>query len=147
MTEPLIDHYYSFMAETWDGGEESIPMGMFRKPDETLTMVALALPPDEAYEVMLKLVVEEGATEAVFTLDRFTKPGQGTKYNDVLAGHVFDRSVTPAPWRPFIIEYQTEPRHFEPLDYDNSFWNETLINELGSTMRNMIRKMVGVSVN
>jgi hypothetical protein len=139
MTEPLIDHYYSFMAETWD---EGIPLGMLRKADGSIIMVALALEPEQAYEVVLAMVVREEATEAVFALDRFTKEGQGTKYDDVLAGHYFDRSLGKSPWVPFIIEYRKEPKHFEPLDYDNEFWNDTLRKELMGSMRNMVRKMV-----
>jgi hypothetical protein len=138
MTEPLIDQYYSFMSETWD---EGIPMGMLLKADGSIIMVALALEPNQAYEVFLSMVVKEEATEAVFALDRFTKPGQGTKYDDVLAGHYFDRSLAKSPWRPFVIEYRKDPRHFEPVDYDNIYWNAALIRELAATMRIMIRKM------
>jgi hypothetical protein len=138
MTEPLIDQYHSFMVETWDDG---IPLGMILKDDGSIIMVALALEPEQAYEVFLSMVVEEKAAEAVFALDRFTKPGQGTKYNDVLAGHYFDRSLGKSPWRPFVIEYQTEPRHFDPVDWDNTFWNTSLIRELAATMRRMIMKM------
>jgi hypothetical protein len=140
--EPLIDHYHSFMVETWDGSEDSIPMGMLRKPDGSIIMVALALEPEQAYQVFLTMVVDEEASEAVFALDRFTQPGQGTKYDDVLAGHYFDRSLGASPWRPFVIEYRKEPMHFEPVDYDNSFWNDTLNKEVSATMRHMITRMV-----
>jgi hypothetical protein len=139
MTEPLIDQYHSFMVETWDDG---IPLGMIRKDDDSIIMVALALEPEQAYEVFLSMVVREEAAEAVFALDRFTKPGQGTKYDDVLAGHYFDRSLGKNPWRPFVIEYRKDPRHFEPVDWDNIYWNDALIKEIAATMRNMIRVMV-----
>jgi hypothetical protein len=142
--EPLIDNYHSFMAETWDGTEDDIPMGMLRKADGSVIMIALALEPEQAYQVFLSMVVDEEATEAVFTLDRYAQPGQGTKYDDVLAGHCFDRALGKNPWRPFVIEYRKEPRHFEPVDYDNAFWNETLSRELDATMRNMIGNMLGM---
>lgn len=137
----LIDHYHTFMMETWDGDEDDVPMGMLRKPDGSLTMVALALSPDEAYQAFLQLVVTEEATHAVFTLDRFAKPGQGTKYEDVLAGHYFDRSLGAKPWRPFIIEYRKDPRLFEPVDYDNEFWNEALIGEMNASLKAMVKRI------
>lgn len=143
MTEPLIDHYHSFIGETWNGSENDIPLGMVRKIDGSLIMIALDLEPAQAYEVMLAMIVTERATEAVFALDRFTKPGQGTKYDDVLAGQYFVRSSGEGTWRTFVIEYRKEPRHFEPVDYDNEFWNATLTRERLSAMRQTVRKMLG----
>lgn len=143
MTEPLIDHYHAFMADTWDGDEDDIPLGMLRKPDESITMVALAVDPEQAYDIMLSMIITEQATEAVFTLDRFTKPGQGTKYDDVLAGQYFDRSLGARPFRSFVIEYRKEPRQFEPVDYNNEFWNGVLNAELISTMRNIVERLLG----
>jgi hypothetical protein len=140
--ENLLDHYHSWMAETWSGDEESIPMGMLRKEDGSLTMVALALEPDQAYQVMLQMVITEEATECVFALDRFTKEGQGTKYADVLAGHYFDRSLGRKPWKPFIIEYQREPRLFEPVNFDNEFWNASLTMEMNVSMRRLLGRVV-----
>jgi hypothetical protein len=140
--QPLIENYHSFMAETWDGTEDEIPMGMIRKADGSIIMVALALEPEQAYQFFLTMVVDEEATEAVFSLDRFTQPGQGTKYADVLAGHYFDRALGKSPWRPFVIEYRKDPRLFEPVDYDNAFWNETLNRELNATMRSMVRQII-----
>jgi hypothetical protein len=142
VTQSLLEHYHEWMAETWDGDEDSIPMGMLRKDDGTLLMVALALEPDQAYEVMLQMVITEQAAEAVFTLDRFTQPDQGTKYDDVLAGQYFDRSLGKSPWKQFIIEYRKEPRLFEPVDYDNDYWNAALRRELAATMRRMISRVV-----
>lgn len=142
--EPLIDHYHSFMLETWDGNADDIPMGMLRKADGSLTMIALAVEPDQAYEVMLSMIVTEQAEEAVFALDRFTKPDQGTKYDDVLAGQYFVRGDGEGTWRSFVIEYRKEPRQFEPVDYDNIFWNEVLTRERLATMRHMVGRMLGL---
>jgi hypothetical protein len=143
----LIEQYHDFMVATWDGDENDIPMGMLLKEDGSITMVALALEPEQAYETFVSMVVTENATDAVFTLDRFTKPGQGTKYADVLAGHVFDRSLGKSPWRPFIIEYSKDPKHFEPVDYDNLFWNDTLQKELAATLRHMVRQIMTAALS
>lgn len=145
--EPLIDTYHGMMVEQWTGSPDDIPHGLIRKADGTLIYIALALEPDEAYAAMLSMVIVEQAEEAVFALDRFTKPGQGTKYGDVLAGQYFKRDLGAFPWRPFIIEYQIEPRTFEPVDYNNSFWNEALSTELRKTMLSIVKKLVPESVN
>jgi hypothetical protein len=145
--EPLIDTYHSMMAEQWTGSADEIPKGLIRKADGTLIFIALALEPDEAYVAMLQMVIVEEAEEAVFALDRFAKPGQGTKYADVLAGHYFKRDLGAHPWRPFVIEYQTEPRTFEPVDYNNTFWNAALSTELRKTMLSIVKKLVPESVH
>lgn len=145
--EPLIDTYHAMMAEDWRGDEDEIPMGVILTGHGTLTMLALALNPGEAYEAMLSMTALEKAEEAVFALDRFAKPGQGTKYDDLLAGHYYKRGSGALPWRPFIIEYRREPRVFEPIDYNNEFWNNTLRMELRTTMMKMIKRMVPESVH
>jgi hypothetical protein len=145
--KPLIDVYHNMMVEQWTGDSDDVPKGLLRKADDSLTMVALALEPEEAYTAMLQMIVTEEAEEAVFALDRFTKPGQGTKYADLLAGHYYERNRGEMQWRPFIIEYQIEPRVFEPVDYTNQFWTAALTIELRRTSLSILKKIIPEKVN
>jgi hypothetical protein len=95
-----------------------------------LIMMALAVPPTEAYTAVINEITK-GASEAIFALDRFTKPGQGTTLGDVMAGHYYSRGV----FKPFIIEYQHEPRILGEIVWDNEHWNTALTGELASAMQ------------
>lgn len=95
-----------------------------------LTMMALAVPPAEAYLVVISEVTK-GAREAIFALDRFAKPDQGTTLGDLMAGHYYSRGV----FKPFIIEYQHEPRIIHEIEWHNQHWNYVLSAELTAAMQ------------
>ncbi len=94
--------------------------------DDKVTMMALDLSSTQSYGAFLKAIRDEKAKEAIFALDRSTLPNQGTKYADVLAGQYY----VGGEFRPFIIEYQHEPRIVDPLVWDNEFWTGALTREL-----------------
>ena len=50
---------------------------------------------------------------------------------DVMAGFHFTQGAAP---RPFIIEYQYEPRIAKPIDWDNLFWTSALLSEMTQTL-------------
>jgi hypothetical protein len=107
-----------------------VPPALVMSNTGTLIMMALAVPPTEAYMAVLG-EINKGASEAIFALDRFTKPGQGTTLSDVMAGHYYSQGS----YRPFIIEYQHDPRIIGDIVWNNAFWNITLTEELAATMR------------
>lgn len=130
---PQMQKYYDFCASTLDEDGFSIAHGLVVNPAGEVTILALAVEPQQAYQVMLMEITKQAAAEAIWALDRYAKPDQGTKYNDLLAGHhyVADRDKRMQDcFRGFTIEYRYEPRAFEPVDYDNVFWNGVLRGEL-----------------
>jgi len=129
--QPLPDSYRDLMASCIDEEGVSIAHGIVIDAAGEMTMLALAVPPMQAYKVMLGQWLR-GAREMIFALDRFTKPGQGTTLGDLLAGHHFVAGVPP---RPFIIEYQHDPRIVKPIDWHNAFWNRGLIDELTAAVK------------
>jgi hypothetical protein len=134
MTEgqkPLTEMFHEWVAATIDPEGFPIPHGLCLNAQGELAVVALALEPDLAYSVMLKLWGEP-ATEMIFALDRYTLPDQHTEFADVLAGFHFTRG---APPRPFIIEYQYEPRIVKPIDWTNLFWTGALYSEINQVLR------------
>lgn len=126
-----------------------IPHALLLNRKGELTMMALMLDePTQAYAAVLNTILKDDAVEAIFGLDRFTKPGQGTKYQDVFGGHYYKRDLNsdksifdPGFFKPFIIEYQIEPRIVDPIVWDNPFWNQGLKGELESMMAHMRIKM------
>lgn len=98
-----------------------------------MTIAALALDAGGVLNEVWRQISSEQVSELVFGLDRFTKPGQGTEFADVLAcahwieGYAdsWDKS-----WRPFVINYQFEPRIVRPPDFANDFWNKKILSEL-----------------
>lgn len=138
--KPLIDTYREWLDVCIDDDGVAIPHGLILDGDEKLTVIALAVEPDQAYRIMVAQFEQLQAKEAIFALDRFTKPGQGTTLGDVMAGHHLTRAGT----RPFIIEYQHDPRIVKPICWDNPFWNAVLAKELLDTLRSILGMPAGI---
>lgn len=134
MAEPLTETFHAWLSSTIDEEGVSIPHGLVLGHDDALTVFALALPVGQAYSVMLAEWALKRPKEIIFAFDRFTKPGQGTTLGDLVAGHHF---VAGKPSRPFIIEYQHDPRIVQPIDWENSFWNDGLADELRFAISNL----------
>ncbi|CAN5371224.1 hypothetical protein BH10PSE14_BH10PSE14_04680 [soil metagenome] len=130
--QSLPDMYHEHLARCIDEKGIEIPHGFVVHQDGTMTLLALAVPPDHAYRVMLSQWLRD-AKEMIFALDRFARDGQGTTLGDLMAGYYFVRGERP---RPFIIEYQHEPRIVYPIAWDNAFWNSALARELKGATSN-----------
>lgn len=128
---PLTEVYHGWVATTVDEKGFDIPHGLSLSPAGELTVLALAVPPEQAYQVMFRQW-ETGAAEMIFALDRFAKAGQGTTLGDLLAGFYCTRQDPP---RPFIIEYQHAPRIVKPIEWGNIFWNAALLSEINAALR------------
>jgi hypothetical protein len=94
--------------------------------DGTLTMAMLDIPNEQVFEtVSMKFVADLTVKEVIFAIDCYTKPGQGTKYNDVLT--VFwwrgEETAEIMGWKFGVINYVPPPDLLvEPIDWDNEFW-------------------------
>lgn len=140
MAEPaksLPDQYHDWVIATIDA-EGVSQQGLILREDGALTVFALHVPVPQAYQIMIAQFQDLQGIEAIFGIDRFTKPGQGTSLGDLVAGHHLTRGGT----RPFIIEYQHDPRIVKPICWDNPFWNAGLNAEL----LGFLRQASGVSV-
>lgn len=135
--KPLPEIYHEWISSAMGEKGFQIPHGMVVDDAGAMTVLALSVPPTQAYLVMIEQWSSR-PSEAIFALDRFAKPDQGTTLNDLLAGFHFTRTAAP---RPFIIEYQHTPRIVKTIEWDNSFWNAGLTAELNS----VLRKHLGIS--
>ena len=80
------------------------------------------------YSIIQKLITERAndISEIIYGLNRFTKEGQGTEFADAFAGAYFSNGE----WKPFVINYQDEPRIVRDYDWNNQFWNAAITTEL-----------------
>lgn len=130
----LVAQYERWVATAIDEDGISLHHAFVIQADGTLAMHALDLPPPQAWQYILRLlVVDQQPREMIFALDRYTRPGQGTTLGDLMAGVYF---IGPKP-RPFVIEYQHDPRIVKPICWDNAFWNAALAREVSATMQDM----------
>jgi hypothetical protein len=135
--KPLTEIYHEWITSTVDEKGFEIPNGLIVDDAGDMTVVALAVPPTQAYQVMIEQCSRRRC-EAIFALDRFAKDGQGTTLGDLLAGFHFTPNAAP---RPFIIEYQFAPRVILPIEWNNLHWNAALYREMSANLR----KHIGLS--
>lgn len=128
----LVDQYINWLDRTIDEKGVELPWGLSLGEADKLTVFALALPPPQAYQIMLVEWASNHPKELIFAFDRFAKPGQGTTLGDLMAGHHFVRGHCSSP---FIVEYQHAPRIRQPIDWGNAFWNAALTQELANSIR------------
>lgn len=127
---PLNQVFWDWMNATIEPEGFRLGHGMIKTQTGELIVLALDLELHQSYQTMILSALKEGASEAIFAIDRYTLPGQSTKYGDLLAGHYYANGA----WRPFIIEYRYEPRAFEPIDYTNMCWTEFLNREMAASL-------------
>lgn len=132
--QTLPEKYHEIISSAID--EKGVfPHQMLGEDDNgKLTMFAVAINnPKQAMEYIFNIF--NGNTkdvpkqkQLIYTLDRWCEKGQGTTLKDCLAGAFYNGRF----WLPFVIEYQNEPRIVKPINWNNSFWNEKIREELKS---------------
>lgn len=132
LQKPLTEIYHDWISSTVDEKGFEIPHGLIIDQAGNMTVIALAVPPEHAYQVMIAQWEKRDPIEAIFALDRFAKPDQGTTLGDLMAGFHLTRDAAP---RPFIVEYQHEPRIVKPIEWNNLHWNAALLRELNASLR------------
>ncbi|MEJ8630630.1 hypothetical protein P0F65_13680 [Sphingomonas sp. I4] len=140
---PLTTVFHEYVAATMDEDGFAIPHALVLDASGGMTIAALNLEPGQAYAFMLKLWAD-GATEMIFALDRYALPGQHTTLGDLLAGFHFTRAAAP---RPFIIEYQYEPRIVQPINWENPFWTSALDSEFSQILASRLGIDLGRTPN
>lgn len=95
--------------------------------DDTITMAVMAIPSEQIFKyAMQNFLTDLTIKELVFGIDQYTKPGQGTKYDDVLTvvSWVGER-VGNFGFRIGVVNYRPPPNTvIEPIDWDNQYWND-----------------------
>ena len=103
---------------------------MVLEQDGTMGVCALDLKPPQAMSEIAKLLIQNKTKELIYGFDRFCRKGQTEFFEDAIAGAYWNGEG----WKPFIIEYQHDPRVVKPLNWENEFWNKSVRGELVSFM-------------
>lgn len=125
MSEPLdlLKAYYVHISHSIDEKGVYPHQMMCEDGDGKLGVYALMLnKPEEVLRAVLKALMEHKPKQLIYGMDRYCKPGQGTTLGDCIAGGYWNGEA----WRPYIIEYQHEPRIIKPMDFDNAFWKRSV---------------------
>lgn len=122
----LPEMYFDIVAGMIDEAGVYPHQGIWKGADGKLSLMSMDLHPNQAAEMVLRLVKSRKAVEAIFGLDRTAMPDQGTTLGDLVAGVHFVGGER----RPFVIEYQHAPRIVKPIDFGNDIWNAMLLREV-----------------
>lgn len=119
----FLDSFHTYVSELIDeAGVYPFP-GISRFQD--CKEIAAITDAELAFRWFFKQIAK-GASECVVALDRTTKAGQGTEFDDVLTCLYWDG----ASIHSGVINYQHEPRIVRPTDWENPFWNFTMAKEI-----------------
>lgn len=119
----LVESFYN-CVERGIRPEGVYPHVALARIDGELEIWALALSPEETIQHVQMAMTTKNVEELVFGLDRYTKPGQGTEFNDVITFLWWDGQK----WTPGVIDYKPEPdKVIRPINWDNEFWNAHMI--------------------
>lgn len=124
--KPLVDRFFEYVANMIDETGVFPHPGMALQDDGALTIAAL-MDETSAYSWFWDQV--RNRNEVVMGMDRYTRPGQGTVFADVLT--CCHWSPASKQTRVGVINYQHEPRIVRPWDWGNQFWSERVLKELG----------------
>ena len=94
--------------------------------DNKIDMMAFMVRPEQVLELVAKAIRSKQYRELIWSMDRSCSAGQGTTLGDCVAGYYWDGEN----YKPFIIEYQHDPRILKDIQWDNPAWNEMLKNDL-----------------
>jgi hypothetical protein len=136
--QELLDKFVNHVNVTMDKrGVYPTPV-MYRDLDDGLNVSALLsdMSPRQCLEYFWSIPCLAQGKAVIMGIDRFTQPGQGTEFRDVLTLFLWwdDPAITwYDSYKVGVINYQNKPRIVRPIDWDNAFWNKQLIHELRST--------------
>lgn len=126
----LVEMYHDLIKNSInDEGIFPFP-ALVRKSDDSISMLALAVPPQNAYQIIIQQYYNaDDNSEIIYGLDRVTKPNQGTEFNDCFTGAWMVDGI----WYPYVINYQIDPLLVRPYDWANDFWVGIITRELSSS--------------
>lgn len=112
--------------------------------DGGIEVVALAVEPEQAYKWLLAMAASRpDIVEIMLGIDRYTKEGQGSEFDDVVAGPHWRRQPDGmGTVQGFTIDYKFgPPKIVRPVSYDNDFWREAITQEVNSCVAAIAREV------
>jgi hypothetical protein len=121
----LINQYW----DMFDISGKVLNMGYARlvgEDGEDHLEIAYIDDPTLAHKWAHDTIMLKKAEEVIFGLDRFTKPDQGTEFDDVYTVLYWSRFN---PWCYGVIDYSPSQNIKRPINWHNEHWIEALHNE------------------
>ena len=141
----LVAYYETLLPKFIDSEGFQYPPMLALKHNGELTMVLPMVGPEQIFDTAnMALIANMEYKEVVFAVDRFTKPGQGTKYDDVLTVFWwYGPHEENYGFRFGVINYKkTEPVVIEPIDWNNVFWNDIMLKIVHEYCENTIKRVM-----
>lgn len=140
-----IVQQYEAILQTWvdENGFPRPPL-LAQHHDNTISMATLAIPQETIYRtVMEKFMTDLTVKELIFGVDRYAKPGQGTKYKDVFTVFWWQgERLEQYGFRFGVVNYRPPPHTIvEPIDWNNTFWNDIMWKIVSSDHERMKRRI------
>lgn len=97
--------------------------------DDTVTLAVMTIPHEQIFSYACKMLSDLTIKELIFCVDQFTKPNQGTKYDDALIVFWWCGEYTENyGFRFGVVNYRPPPNTLiEPIDWNNVYWNEKML--------------------
>lgn len=123
-TKSLIEKWLDFLEVCREGPDVPIIHAFVLKDDDSLTMIALAVGPKEAWDIVLQEVGKMDTLELIFGIDRFTKEGQGIDTPSCVTVYHWRRDHDPSFWgyRLGVVPY--DETGCRPVIWDHPFWTQ-----------------------
>jgi hypothetical protein len=106
---------------------------------DCLNICALDLKPKQVVRWALEQKIKRNPTELIYGIDRYAKPGQGTKHPDLLTVCYW---TAKAGWKYGILEYRyddEENKTLEPYNWSNEFWTGIMESEVQEVEKRVAR--------
>lgn len=139
----LRDIFRGFIESIIDEKGMEVSHGIAMTKDGGIEIVVMMCDPGRCYEWLLCTIASrQDIVEVMIGIDRYTKPGQGNEFADVIGGVHWRRvGQMKGIMRPFIIDYKFgPPKVVRDVSYRNSFWNQVLEQEHKSAVLSIRRK-------
>jgi hypothetical protein len=147
MPVDLVERYEQTLAVMIDDDGFPRPPLLALHHDETVTMATMAVPAEQIFQLASdRFIGDLTVKEVIFGVDRFTKPGQGTKYRDVLTVfHWAGEYGEDGGFRFGVVNYRPgSNKIIEPIDWNNAFWNDIMRRIVMSNHERMISRLESI---
>lgn len=99
--------------------------------EDKYEVMAVMVHPEQMLHHVAKCIQSKKYKEFIWSMDRSCREGQGTTLGDCVAGYYWNGEN----YKPFIIEYQHNPRILKEIQWDNQAWTEMLKGDLNLVKR------------
>jgi hypothetical protein len=125
----LVKQFEDYLPTQIEEAGFERPLLLASHHDGQITMAVMAIPGDQIFHhACHHFLTDLTVKELIFCVDQYTKPNQGTKYDDALIVFWWAGEYTEDyGFRFGVINYRPPPNLLiEPIDWNNAYWTEKM---------------------